>query len=97
MGLERALLCKSKLAWIKCGRHPRDQVEQIEKEYAIIKLGVATNGLPPKSGVHAGMNEEGDVKGTENAGYAPMEEKTREPDGKVEGDENEDKTTTTPI
>lgn len=47
VGIERALLCKTKLQWIKTGRHPKEELHQVEREYWLKGIGasVASFGM----------------------------------------------------
>ena len=43
VGLEKAVLCTKRMTWLRAGRHPREEVNNIEAEYEQV-LRYATNG-----------------------------------------------------
>ena len=39
IGLEKAIVCTKRLSWIRAGRHPKEEVDEIEKEYTKVLSG----------------------------------------------------------
>ena len=39
VGLEKAILCNKRIDWLRAGRHPIEEVNQIEKEYTRVMSG----------------------------------------------------------
>ncbi|ELT92578.1 hypothetical protein CAPTEDRAFT_186947 [Capitella teleta] len=53
VGWERALMCKNKIQWIRAGRHPKEELEMIEQDFQIRKVGATMTDTAPEPAVNA--------------------------------------------